>query len=801
MLLAHQIKLEEDTRAQTLKNHSENVSRLMVSFLDNIDIQNLAIVIGELHDCGKAKKEFQDYLKDPSKYIKGSINHSSAGTIYIYNKLLNDNNAFIKLTSQFIYMAIMSHHSGLPDCLSPHGEDGLIKRLQKKEENDVAESISNFLAECVDEHCIETNISEAVNEIQRFINKNNTLYARKIDEKIFAAGMLEKYIFSCLLDADRYDTACFYNGSIPQFESENKQCWEKLLKRLEDYMSTFKIDSEINQLRSEISNSCKSFAQNPQGIYQLYVPTGGGKTLSSLRFALTHAVTHENIKRIIYVMPYLTILTQNSKTIKEILEVEGENFILEHFSNLVEDENVKDEEDVSRKDALIERWDSEIIITSMVHFLESLFSGKKQSTRRMHQLSNAIIIIDEIQTLPDRVVYMFNQAMNFLKNFCNSTVILCSATQPTLHNVKYPIQLNEPIHMVKDYQLKFFQFKRVDITDMTKSSPYRVDEIADLVYEKIAGMDNMLIILNTKKGVVNTYRELLRRNDTLPESEKYTIICLSTNMCGQHRHEKLDWIIKNLKTKRIICVSTSLVEAGIDISFKTVVRALCGLDSIAQAAGRCNRHGELEKGYMYLINTDEIGVTRLPKVVKGIRIMGEILDEYKIDQKKFDNDLLSPKSLELYYRRYYYDSEMVLGYPSKELNGSDMFTCFSRNLDACKIYTEKNKMDTPYILNQSFKSAGEVFEVIEKNTMNVIVPYGEGKEIITELLRKSLDFNYAKKLLKKAQRFSLNMYTNQSNKTSQGICFIEEYNVFFLAEGYYHEEIGLDDFESTAGYI
>lgn len=796
MFLAHKVTNEDCTRIQTLKNHSENVSLLMQSFLVDIDFRNLAYVVGYLHDLGKAKHEFQDYLYNTEKYAKNSVIHSPSGGIYIYRKFLHKQDLTERITDQLIFLAMISHHSGLSDCLDTYGVDQLTKCLARDDEIFVEESINNFFLECIDECSIDSKIHDACKEVQHFIEQNRMIY-KSGEESWFSLGMLEKHIFSCLIDADRFDTACFYNEIKIETEEESPQNWDKLLTRLENHIATFKNDSKINQLRNEISDSCKLFAQKPQGIYQLYVPTGGGKTLSSLRFALTHAKTHENIKRIIYVMPYLTILSQNSKTLKEILEKDEEHFILEHFSNLVEDEKM-DEDDVSKKDALIERWNSEIVITSMVHFLESLFLGKGQATRRMHQLANAIIIIDEIQTLPDRDVYMFNQAMDYLKNFCNSTIVLCSATQPTLHDVKYPIQLTEPTYIVKDYQKKFFEFKRVDIIDKTKSIAYCIEDIAELIYEKVSKIDNMLIILNTKDGVVATYKELLRRNEQLPEEDRFHIICLTTNMCPQHRYEKVEWIRQNLNKERILCVSTSLIEAGIDISFKAVIRALTGLDSIAQAAGRCNRHGELDKGYLYLINTDE-SIQKLEKVIKGIRIMIMVLDEYKINRSKFDDDLLSPKSLELYYRRYYYESEAALGYPSDKLNGLDMFSCLSANVEAQHKFADCEKKQYPYVLNQSFHSCGEVFEVIEKNTTSIIVPFGKGKKIIVEILRRSPDLAYIKQLLQSAQQYSISIYTsgNKSDLLEHGIEYIKEYNLYILKEGDYDNEIGLCDYFSS----
>lgn len=808
MLLAHQYVNEDISRGQTLRNHSENVSMLMESYLDHIKIKNFAFLVGYLHDLGKAKQEFQDYVRNPVSYKRGSINHSSAGAIYLYMKYIKENNTknqYSMFTYQMLGLAIMSHHSGLSDCLDIRGSDCLTKRLTSKSGDGIKESIDNFLSECVDESNLNLCIIEAIKEVQNFITLSIQLYGSERNKNMYALGMLEKHIFSCLLDADRYDTASFFNNIPIQVEVKKPDVWNKLANRLEAHIKTFNLDSEINKLRNEVSISCKNFAQNPQGIYQLYVPTGGGKTLASLRYALSHAKQHDNIQRIFYIIPFLTILTQNSKTLKEILEKGDESYVLEHFSNIVNDEKMSEkgnENDVEEKDALVERWDSEIIITSYVHFLESLFSSKGQAVRRMHQLSNAIIIIDEIQTLPDRLVYMFNQAMNYLKNFCNSTIILCSATQPTLQDVKYAIQLTKPMYMVEDYQQKFFEFKRVEVIDATRGQAYDDRDIVDFIEEKMQDIDNMLIILNTKKGVIDVYKEIEIRNQTYPDDKKYTVICLTTNMCPQHRHEKLEWIRANLNLQKVICVSTSLIEAGVDISFQSVIRAVTGLDSIAQAAGRCNRNGELQKGYVYLINTKEEGAKKLAKVLKGIQIMTTLLDEYKMNKAKFGNDILSPECLRLYYRKYYHESENELSYPSKDLNGLTMYSCLATNQGAVQKYLDENKgkfSKPPFLLNQSFHSAGKVFEVFEEKTMSLIVPYGEGQDTIIELLRKNREFDAVKKLLRKAQRYSINIY--ESKKNTLGIEYIEEYDIYILEEGNYDNEIGLVEFTSSANFI
>ncbi|HEY5586091.1 MAG TPA: CRISPR-associated helicase Cas3', partial [Ruminiclostridium sp.] len=747
-----------------------------------------------LHDMGKETNTFDSYIRysaanPKDKSLKGTIDHSTAGAKLIYDNFYNSDQ-YQKLTSQLISVAICSHHGGLMDCLDLQGFDKFTAKMNKDiEKIHYDEASSNFNAECLDKAQINELFEKSIEEIKAAFTKiSSTKFKR------FTTGLLQKYIFSCVIDADRFDTYTFMEGKEKAQPIDKAKLWEELSHKLEKELASYPKLSKINLLRDEISLSCKDFAKNRTGIYQLCVPTGGGKTLSSLRYALEHAKEFRK-DRIFYIIPFTTIIDQNAKEIKDILK--RDDVILEHHSNLVidnEDEDYK---------LLTERWDSPIVLTTMVQFLNTLFSGGTQGVRRMHNLANSIIIFDEIQAMPIKCINMFNIAMNFLSVVCNTTIILCTATQPLLSKTDKPLMLSEKASMIQNVEEKFREFKRTSIVDKTRVGGYDPGELREFVLEIMERVNSTLVILNTKNTAKEVFNAIQEENKLLPLDKQSLIFHLSTNMCPSHRMKILDEIRLKLGHGRIICISTQLIEAGVNISFECVIRSLAGLDSIAQAAGRCNRHGEKICSDVYIVNMNSEDVSKLNDIKKGQEITQRILDNYKTNPEIFGEDLLSPKALEKYYSYYFYDRRVEMNYTMPEPNkDKTMYDLLAENSNAIEAYSSRNNANPNLMLRQAFKTAGDNFYVIERNTTGIIVPYGKGEELIIKI-NGNCNVSELKGYLKEAQQYSVNLYELDFYKLEKIGAFYRLNNggVIALRKEFYNIKLGVTTEEQQQEFI
>ncbi len=775
-------------KEQSVKEHLYNVSKMSMEYGAKISLNATASLIGMLHDMGKETKKFDAYIYYSSmnpndKSLRGSIDHSTAGAKFIYDNFYNTTDPYQRFTAQLISLAICSHHGGLIDCLDLKGIDKYADRMNTDKDIYYDEALSNFKLECMEIACINDLFNRSKEEIKAILIKIN-----KIDNLArfgqFAAGLLEKYLFSCVIDADRYDTYSFMENREPQQSIDKLALWNNLADILETKLDDYPKLSKIDLLREEISMACKNFAKNKPGIYQLSVPTGGGKTLSSLRYAINHAKEF-NKDRIFYIIPFTTIIDQNAKEIKDILE--REDIILEHHSNLIID---NDQEEYK---LLTERWDSPIILTTMVQFLDTLFDGGTQGVRRMHNLANSVIIFDEIQAIPIKCINMFNSAINFLSYICNATIVLCTATQPLLSTTKMPLKLSGNPNMISDIHKKFEQFKRVNLIDKSVVGGYDANSIKDFVLTAMDKVESVLIILNTKGSAKAVFNELKEANTNLSKEKQYGIFHLSTNMCPSHRMKILQDMKKRLGHERVICISTQLIEAGVNISFECVVRSLAGLDSIAQAAGRCNRHGEKPCGNVYIVNMEGENINKLVDIKEGQECTRRILHEFKEDPNIFDNDLLSPKVMEIYYKYYFYDRSNEMDYTlPKPDNDKSMYDLLSQNNEADNAYIGRNGYKSKLTLKQAFKTAGDNFQVIDQNTTGVIVPYGEGEDLIT-LINGECNLKELKWYLKKAQQFSVNLFEIDKRKLEEkgGIIRLKDGAVLALRDEFYREDVGV----------
>ncbi|MCL4558841.1 MAG: CRISPR-associated helicase Cas3' [Deltaproteobacteria bacterium] len=803
--IAH--RREKDGEIQSLGDHLKEVSKITGEFASKIGLKEQGELIGFLHDIGKASQEFKQYIKsavglinpDEDEYVdavglKGKVDHSTAGAHIVYRNL-SKNGAENLLASQVLSLCIASHHSGMIDCLSPDGEDNFTRRMNKPEEKTHTDEALSSL-DPVEERKLTSSFS---NDMGKHLVGGLMALKEKNDSKETLAlkwGLLTRFLFSCLIDADRLSTADFEFPGNKKIRNVNKYpAWKDLIERFDAVK--FENKNKVDILRNRVSLECLGFAKKPKGLYQLTVPTGGGKTFASLRFALNH-IMHHKMDRIFYIIPYTSIIDQNAEEVRKILEDKDQNgkylneVVLEHHSNLTPDKETK------RQNLLSENWNAPIVFTTQVQFLEAFFSSGTRGARRMHQFANAVIIFDEVQTIPVRCVHLFNLAIRFLVKGCGSTVILCTATQPLLDKIEPPqrsLTILPEQQMIKDVKMLFSDLRRVVVHDRRKPGGWRENEVVDLAGKEIQKSNNVLIVVNTKSSAQNLLQQLKKKKTA-------KVYHLSTNMCPAHRMKVLDEIKGRLEDKipkPTICVSTQLIEAGVDIDFGAVIRYLAGLDSIAQAAGRCNRHGRRPSGNVYIVNPQNENLSRLEDIKIGSDVAERVLDEFKKNPVRFNNDILSPSTMNQYYVYYFYLKQNKMNYPvsSKSIVGREdnLFDLLSTNVKSLQEYKRiHDGVSSSLFLNQSFQSASKVFRAIDSSTRGIIVPYGkEGKQRIIDLCAAyDLEKQYC--LLKSAQRYSVNVFAQTFEKLiKQGAIHEvkEGTGVYYLDPRYYSDEIGL----------
>lgn len=786
---------------QLLKDHLINTARYASAALDKVGLKNTAYLAGLLHDFGKYKVEYQEYLEkavNGEKVKRGSVNHTFAGVIYILEQNHNENtDKYARLTSEVIAYAIGAHH-GLFDVVNLEDDSGFVHRLSKdKDEIAYQECMKQFFIEVISEEDLEMLFLNAKKEIQEFISRMGT---GKV--LAFQFGMLVRLITSAVVNGDRRDTAEFMGSKKYNIDSNQSIFWKEQLTFLEEKIAMFKADTPINIARKYISDECRKSAKNPSGIYRCTVPTGGGKTLSTLRYAYAHALQH-NKDRIIYVIPLLSVLEQNSEVIKEYSK--DKDRILEHHSNVILDQ--RNEEELDYYELLTESWTEKIIITTFVRFLETLFNGNMSDVRRFQSLTNSVIIIDEIQSLPKKMIHMFNVAMNFLAQCCNTTIILCSATQPVLECVEYPLFVTEGSEIVPYKKEVWKAFERTNVKNLGNQFGWSADEIVDFIKECMKTSNSLLMICNTKDTAAKIYQRII-------ESISEDIRCfhLSTSMCMRHRvntMQEISNLLANQSDQKVICIATQLIEAGVDLSFESVIRAQAGLDNIAQAAGRCNRHGEFAGlKDTFVIKVKEENISRLKDIKNSQEAYIKFLESVENGVLEKD-DILSVNHMKHYYSLLYSDLKVKkdFSYPHifKECMNKthNLFDLLSNNSSIVNRTTENLKR---HILQQSFKTAGDIFRVFEDNTVDVIVPYNDiAKEIINELRHNNLSFDLIKlqEMIAKAKPYTVQVYDYQRISLEENglLEFDSSKHFLLLKEEGYDDELGVKDHYNVEFFI
>ena len=788
-LIAHILNQADDNASpyiQTLREHSENVAMHCAAICRPFGLENLGRLTGYLHDMGKSAPDVQDHLWNQTKE---KLNHSAAGMRWIWERTEKSDN-YVRLTGQIIALAIGCHHSGRCDYLGIDGSRPWLERMFSKQADlFYHESVTRFFSECCEEIEIRRLIQEAAEEIHTIFLKARTIIPKEASENanknalFFGLGFIQRFIFSALVDADWSDTASFMNHlPLPSFPSDDTRLatWNLLCDRMEQFTDSLKAERPIDILRREISDQCLVAAQGrPAGIYRLYVPTGGGKTFSGLRFCVQMA-RRQNAHHLFYFAPYKSITKQNAENIRRAL---GEEYVLEHHSDvLFESDEYSDQE---RWLALSQRWQGvPVICTTMVQLLNTLFAAPRQNVRRLSALAGSVLLLDEIQALPLSQTCLLNLALDTLVRLFDCTVILCTATQPDLDTAPIPLQFADQKDIVPDYQLRFQQFKRTKVIRPMIKGGQSISAIADFVTSLQKDNRSILVVLNTKNVVNKLFDEL--KPLVSPECR---IFCLTTNLCQQHRNDVLDEVDQRLKSGRsLICISTQLIEAGVDLSFDCVVRDLAGLPSIAQAAGRCNRHGESDCRPVYLIECAGENLDALPEIYELLAILPE------------EADLLSPQVIQLYYQRYYGDprhqNDMLYPFSVTGHVASTMVDLLSINSQGINASKER-QIPCRAGLYQAFGTAESAFAAIPDETISVLVPYGRGKELLLEL--QSAHANTA--LLKDLQPYTISISQSQYRRLGNALYFVLDGEALALQENYYdseHKGLSFESVGSTA---
>ena len=714
-----------------LSEHLNSVARIAGEFASEFGNNDWAELAGYLHDLGKYHPDWQKYIRRETGYYDENAhienngnrpNHSTAGAVLPFIKFKNSPAA------KLLAYVIGGHHSGLPDW---YGQ--LDKRIYDEEVKLNTADLDKI-----------SNIEEA----KEFISKNipsstpSIIKNNENDSKEYL-HLWVRMLFSCLVDADFLDTEKYMDNTV----RGGYDSIEHLKNKFDNYIQTKKSDSEINKKRNDILNQCIEKSKLQPGFFSLTVPTGGGKTLSSMAFALNHAL-HHNKKRIIVAIPYTSIIEQTAKVFKygsdidEEIELRkqqgnflfGEDQVVEHHSNIDPDE------ETSKNRLASENWDAPIIVTTNVQLFESLFVNKTSACRKLHNIVNSIIILDEAQMLPPQYLKPILSALKGLVKYFGVTVLFMSATLPAFKGKigTEPVSftgIEDITEIIDDPEELAKDFKRVNIhfpEDLSKKSDW------NYIAEQLKEYKQVLCIVNTK----NDCRKL---HSLMPEETYH----LSTFMCGEERSEKISEIKNKLKKDETIrVISTQLVEAGVDIDFPVVYRALSGLDSIAQAAGRCNRENKLlERGKVVVFvppNPSPSGHLRKAEDACKSIIRNK-------NYQKFTPDLYTE------YFKYFYSN----------LNSFDKADFESRLV--------RNASD----FNFAFKEFAEKFYLIDSHKQqSIIVMYENTKNGNLQLIEQLKCPGPNKDLIRKLQRYTVNVYEHIFNK-------IRENNLIELINGYW----------------
>lgn len=671
--MAYVTHLKPDGTYQPLKAHEENVAALAGKFAEAFGAKAHGERTGLLHDIGKYSDNGQKRQRDPEHTAK--VDHATAGAQMAW-----------KLKDCVAAFAVAGHHGGLPDMGSGSDDSGgtLWARLNKP------------LTGGNDPSAWKNEI-----EIPEKICYPAWLETEKDARRL---AMYTRMLFSCLVDADYLDTETAIQGGQPRGKGETL---ERLLEKLNAHVAPW-LEAPANDLcakRSAILARCLHGGEDEQGLYTLTVPTGGGKTISSLAFALSHAVKHD-LQRVIYVIPYTSIIEQNADVFAKVL---GEENVLEHHSQVEFADDGEETPEAYKKRLACENWDAPVVVTTAVQFFESLYAAKTSKCRKLHNIANSVVIFDEAQTLPLPFLIPCVSAICELVQHYGVTAVLCTATQPALGRLFKQLAPTLVQHEIApDPDGLFDVFRRVSFC---REGVFTPEKLA----ERLTETAQVLCIVNTRKRARQVY-------ESLPEEGRFH---LSTLMIPTDREKTLNAIrtrLQNGKTCRV--VSTSLVEAGVDVDFPSVWRELAGLDSILQAAGRCNREGRRSAAES-VVHVFEAEGKFPASMTQQREAATKVMEEFE--------EINTRPTIRAYFKRLLW------------VKGDEA-------LDAKQILSSERAC--------TFQSTAKVFRLIDADTCTVYVPNADNAEDIARL-RAGL---YSKALIRRLGRSGVNVYRHEYEK-------------------------------------
>ncbi len=667
--LAH---INDKKEEQLLKEHLVNTAKLCAQFAAKFGVYDWGYCCGLLHDIGKYSPEFQ-------KRIRGSkerVDHSTAGAKLCWNQ---------GGMYQLLSYCIAGHHAGLPDA-GGEGDTsarGTLRGRLKKNIKDYRAYIEEIAIPRLTPPPFHPGVNEDID---------------------FFFSVFIRMLYSCLVDADYLDTEAFMSGGLwvrSSGESIDILC-EKFERHISAWLENNDLDT-INGRRTEILKHCLAMGKTKKGLFTMTVPTGGGKTVASLAFALKHAKEY-HMDRIIYVIPYTSIIEQNAKVFSDIL---GSDNVLENHYNV----DYESREELKTMQLAAENWDKPVVITTNVQFFESLFSNKSSKCRKLHNIVNSIIIFDEAQMLPNDYLKPCVAVIEQLVRHYHSSVILCTATQPALKNIlSDDMKIQELCPRMAE---QFLFFKRVSIKNLNRIPK-------DDLIQRLEKEQRALCILNTRKRAQEIYQRLQGEG----------VYHLSTSMYPIHRKRVLNEIKERLaRNEKCVVISTSLVEAGVDLDFDTVYRQLSGVDSIIQAAGRCNREGKrpVEDSMTYIFQLDE------REYIPGQRQQMEVTESLLEDGRK-------PEELET-IRNYF---KMLYHLRGESLDKKNILKAFKG-------------------MNFPFAEVSKEFKLIEEDTKTLFIPKEKRAiQLLEELKIKGV----TKKLIREMGQYCISVYENDFKQIS-----------------------------------
>ena len=658
----------DNKKYQTVAQHLTGTAELCRGFAAAFGADADGELAGLAHDIGKCTEEFQNRLLNDSPIV----DHATAGAM-----------ACAVWGSRYVSACVAGHHGGLQDfgnMRTARRDDGTFygRLLKGREEG------------CL-EHCGESGVALPMATISAAQGLNT-----------LQASFWTRMLYSCLVDADFLDTERFMNGERDRGGCDDMAA---LLARLRAYIEPWQTPTtELNRLRCEILNTCMEAGRKPKGVYTLTVPTGGGKTVASLAFALRHAVEH-GMQRVIYVIPYTSIIDQNAQVFRDIL---GSGNVLEHHSGVQFDLSDGAAAEDVRKALATENWDMPVVVTTAVQLFESMYAARSSRCRKLHNLANSVIIFDEAQMLPLPHLRPCVAAMASLAEQFHSTVVLCTATQPSLDDLLHTYAPDRPVtELCPQTAALYDRFRRVTFR--------RVGTLTDeALAEHLGGQRQVLCIVNSRKAAQSLYA-------LLPPEGSYH---LSTLMIPAQRQALLVEIRERLRRDEPCrVVSTSLIEAGVDVDFPAVYRELAGLDSVMQAAGRCNREGKrpADESVVTIFERTELPPLLFQTAIGAAR---EALEE--------DREPAAPETMARYFHS-------LRGLTGDALDKQGVIKAFTQGIEGCEF---------------PFRTVAETFHLIDQNTYTVYIPYGEG----ATLLRQLQDGECSKGLYRKLGRYAVSVY-------------------------------------------